>query len=582
MEPSLQDSLWSERTKSFATGRSGSPVDKLRAWYAKGAQSEESPWLTEYQGRELEFIRDVLGDKHPQGDKASLFEFQREAVERLFEHRFLSIRGPRKIGKSHLIGRLASAFFFTAPSRILILAPRLAQNKDVAWASIHETIQKSKTPLPGTHNTTRIELGPKYYITAATARDESATRGYHSGIYVPADPDADELTAEDMIEKEAEDVDRLLVILDEAQAKEMEPAHKALDGLTGGGNVFIWKFGNTYPLGLDDDHGFVRANRSGSRYFRIHVSWREEDRELDEMGSDAFFTPPGYRKNDEEVKTWLGQMSNDYGEDSALYLSDVCGRFTEGTHEDLCVTRSMLKGALIGTPPVEIGPRMGIDLGFVSDPCVASLFLDGVKIARHEWLPSADDLEAQVTIATEIAWLAREWGIMVHQKYPDKWDHQAITGERISIDDSGLVGVCSNLASNGIYVDRVNFAANPDGHHADLNGEHDFVNVRAEMYWSARRLLQEGRAQIPEKYEGSWQQAQWTRFERVYKGGKVAIKMEPKEDVKKRHGRSPDDWDADVLAMRETIAGGTLIGGRRGKSGKGKRNSRKRSKSRRR
>ncbi len=38
------------------------------------------------------------------------------------------------------------------------------------------------------------------------------------------------------------------------------------------------------------------------------------------------------------------------------------------------------------------------------------------------------------------------------------------------------------------------------------------------------------------------------------------IKMEKKELVKKAHSRSPDDWDADVLALRETSKGIDVVG----------------------
>lgn len=558
--------LWQRRTERYAEGRSGSPTDKLRAWFDKGSEEgpQASPWFTEYQGRELEFVGDVLGQRHPRSGAVTLWEMQRYSIEALFRYHFLAARGPRKVGKSHLIGSGVAAFFWTAPSRVLLLSPGLEHNRDVAWSSLHRTISDSKTPLQGEINKTSVRIGADHYIVAATARNEGRTRGYHSGMFMPADPDAEAMTAADLIEQEMSETIRLLVVMDEAQNPEMEAAHKALDGLTSGENVYVWKFGNTYPIGMDDDHGFLRAHRKGSRYHRIHISWREEDRGADDLEADAFFVPPGHMRS--KSVEWLDQMAKDYGTDSALYLSDVCGRFSEGTHEDLCVTRSMLVGALVKDPDSQAGPRMGVDLGFTSDPCVASLFFNGRKVSSYSWLPSADDHEAQESIASQIIILAREWGEALHEKYPDDWPFSSIPGPRISVDNSGLVGVCDILAKKGVYVDRVDFGSSPEGHHIGLTGETKFLNTRAEMYWCARRLLQEGKAQIPEKWSNSWQQAQWTKFERVFKGNDVVIKMEPKDDVKKRHGRSPDDWDADVLALRETRLGGSIVGGgRRGK-----------------
>jgi hypothetical protein len=101
-------------------------------------------------------------------------------------------------------------------------------------------------------------------------------------------------------------------------------------------------------------------------------------------------------------------------------------------------------------------------------------------------------------------------------------------------------------------VDRVVFSAKPQGHHRDITGSQRFLNLRAELYWVGRRGLQTGRFVIPEKFQQSWQQLPWTRFIRDHDGKGSIIKMEKKELVKARHGRSPDDADADLLAMRET------------------------------
>lgn len=489
--------------------------------------------------------------------QVSMWEFQRYFVEALFKHRRVAVRGPRRVGKSHMIGPAVAAFFWTAPSRVLMLSPTLGQNRNVAWASIHSAIAGATRDLPGEKNTMSVRLGPDAYIVSATTKNESSVRGYHSGTAVPDDPDADEMTEEQALELIAQDnTTRFLIWVDESQDRQMEAVHRALDGMMGQENVYIVKTGNPY-LGLDDDHGFVRACKPGSRYHRIHVSGYGLAEYDDPLCADKTFDKvPAYLMSQE----WKETMLRDYGEDSPTFRSDVLGQFSEGSTEDLCVIRSMLVAALTSKPENGVGPRIGIDLGFVADPCVASLFVNRVKVAEYEWLPDSDDEEAQESIAIQIASLAVTWGKAVHKKYPEVWENTAITGERISIDDTGLTGVCGNLARKGIYVDRVIFSEAADGHHAEIVGEYEFANVRAEMYWCARRLLQENMAQIPEKWTKSWQQAQWTHFEREFTKKGQVIKMEKKPDVKKRHGRSPDNWDADVLALRETAKGIGVVG----------------------
>jgi hypothetical protein len=128
-----------------------------------------------------------------------------------------------------------------------------------------------------------------------------------------------------------------------------------------------------------------------------------------------------------------------------------------------------------------------------------------------------------------------------------------IEARRISIDDTGLNGVCDILGSRGMGVDRVNFGARPRGDYTDIVGHQLFKNTRAEMYWVVRRGLQEGRFRIPSKYRRIWQQLQWTHYSREMGTKGDVMKLESKDDIRARHGRSPDNADALVLACRENL-----------------------------
>ncbi len=52
--------------------------------------------------------------------------------------------------------------------------------------------------------------------------------------------------------------------------------------------------------------------------------------------------------------------------------------------------------------------------------------------------------------------------------------------------------------------------------------------------------------------------------------------MEPKADVRKAHSRSPDDWDADVLALHETAEGIGVVGSGVGRKARKVRRKRRR------
>jgi len=132
-------------------------------------------------------------------------------------------------------------------------------------------------------------------------------------------------------------------------------------------------------------------------------------------------------------------------------------------------------------------------------------------------------------------------------------DGKPIPAENIHIDAGTFGGgVVDELRAEGLQVDAVDFAASPRGAWRSLLGEIVPRNLRAEMYWNLRRLLQEGVAQIPRELNGerfrAWDEAQWTQFNDEPTAQGTKLTLEKKTDVAKRHGRSPDYMDAMVLA----------------------------------
>lgn len=69
-----------------------------------------------------------------------------------------------------------------------------------------------------------------------------------------------------------------------------------------------------------------------------------------------------------------------------------------------------------------------------------------------------------------------------------------------------------------------------------------YYNRRAEMYWTARNLIQTGKVKV-ELTDELVEEIEST----FYLPENNAIKIEPKENIKDRLGRSPDDLDAFVL-----------------------------------
>ena len=74
----------------------------------------------------------------------------------------------------------------------------------------------------------------------------------------------------------------------------------------------------------------------------------------------------------------------------------------------------------------------------------------------------------------------------------------------------------------------------------------EFANLRAEMYWSARELFRLQLACVPRKYGSTWEELTEGGYSYDRKG---RLLVEPKKDIKKRLGRSPDGADAFVLSL---------------------------------
>ena len=131
-----------------------------------------------------------------------------------------------------------------------------------------------------------------------------------------------------------------------------------------------------------------------------------------------------------------------------------------------------------------------------------------------------------------------------------------VEGARANIDVIGVGSSAYDIARmKSLNVNPVNFAERSEA--TDKSGQLHFINLRAEAYWRLREALDpdhgDGLA-LPNDPEllGDLRAPRWV----MQSNG---IKVEPKEDIKKRLGRSPDCGDAVVLA--QLPSGGWLLWG---------------------
>lgn len=517
-----------------------------------------SPWFPEYKGRELDFAGDVLGLRHHRTKMIGMWAAQRYMFEAVFKHKLVAVYGARGVGKDFAAGYIAPTFFYTEPSRVLCTAVGLRQVKNILFAEIAGALDGATVPLQGKRLTTELRIDERHYMIGIPCKDPNAVRGWHAAPKMGGDPDADFLSPEDLAELATNDLSgtRLLLIIDEPEGLSQE-VFDILRGMFNKPNVYCLMIGNPM-LGLDDDHEYVHTLVRDIGFHTIKITPFSNEQFPDpneHLYSKTFHSVP---------ETLIDKASKEkalrtYDENDPVFVCDWLAQFQTGSVEMKVVTVSILRAAMVyieeGANRLELGPRIGIDIGTGNpDPCTAALFINGIKRAAWEWRPAKDDRETRVTTATEIASLMVAWGKAVGDAHPELWDGSPISGRRVSIDDTANPGVCDILYSKGVRdLDRVNFARSPDGQWPTLVGNFRFKNTRAEMHWVARSGLQEGVFAIdPDEYPKSAREACWATFKREADGMGTIITIEKKADIVARHGHSPDHWDADILAMRQT------------------------------
>ena len=532
-------------------------------------------WFTEYQGRETEFAREVMGVETKAGNLA-LWEAQEYVINALFEHKFVCVYSCRKSGKTFNFGVIGPTFFYTSPSRVIYTGPTMRQIEKGAWAQTTERWNNSRTPLSGRLMSKELRLDDQHYAICIPSKRPEHLRGWHAGIKVPDDPNLTDEAYDELIQIQKLELEtaqekawaqgtRLLVIIDEPEAVPDE-TFRVLQGMFNADNVYCIMQGNP-TLGIDEDHEYSRIIREPGKHRKWHtvkISAFSEEEFPDPVTYDKVFdrVPPYVRDRKELV-----EAREKFSESDPIFMADYLGQAPRGATSNLVIPRSALESAVLkwGSQHRPLGPKIGVDIGTGGgDPCVASLFFDGRKLAGHKWFPEHDDLEGQTTTAGIIQGLMVRWGKLLGEHLPERWNGDPVPMERVSIDVTGNVAVADIMARDGLYVDRVVFSESPTGQWGDIVGGHRFLNVRTEMHWVARCGLQHGVFVIDhDAFPESWDELTWTRFERTADSKGPLIKLEPKDKVKQRHhGRSPDTADADLLGMREPVSLDQLFGGR--------------------
>lgn len=312
---------------------------------------------------------------------------------------------------------------------------------------------------------------------------------------------------------------RVLAILDEACGVE-ERFWIAVDSLATNDDCRILAIGN--------------PDNSASHFFRVcspGSSWHK-------IAISAFDTP---NFTDEEVpsdlskllisKSWAEEKLAEWGADNPIYRSKVLGEFS--TDDPGKVIRGS-DVAACRIAPTEPWPEksmlpieLGVDVGGGGDETVIRERRG--RLAGREWREFSDQPS---TISPMVLRAILDTGAT------------AVKIDEIGVG-RGVIGELENMAKEGRHSAKV-VAVNVAGRSRDPDR---FENIRAEMWWDVGRVHSQDRLwdlSSMDNADTTVAQLLEPRWE-VGPGGRIRI--EKKDEVRKRLHRSPDNADALLLAF---------------------------------
>ena len=222
-------------------------------------------------------------------------------------------------------------------------------------------------------------------------------------------------------------------------------------------------------------------------------------------------------------KEFIQEMAVRYGEDSSAFFVRVLGKFPK-TDDETIISLALVEDAQNRDIQMsEFTPRIwGLD--------VARFGTDASVLA-----------ERQGTIITELeVWKGKDLMQLtglVHHKYQECLPSQRPVG--IMVDSIGLgAGVVDRLRELGLPVRGINVAESPS-----MRGQ--YLNLRAELWFRMKEWLEARDCKIP-KDDSLFSELVSPRYSF---GSTGKLKVESKQEMKKRGLPSPDRADAVILTL---------------------------------
>jgi phage terminase large subunit len=216
------------------------------------------------------------------------------------------------------------------------------------------------------------------------------------------------------------------------------------------------------------------------------------------------------------TREWIDERREEYGGvDTPLYRARVLGLFPEQGDDMLISLADVERAQKRWSRPSGIPLAMGCDVArFGSDETVEINVFDGGYVAEPKAFHGQNTMETAGQVKASEALVK-------------------------AVDDSGLGGGVTDRLKEQ-QVDVIPYIAGEKAFDSER-----FINRRAETWWIIREMLKKDELHLPPDNKLA---ADLTNIKFAYTS-RGQIKLESKDDIKKRLGRSPDRGDALAIAL---------------------------------
>lgn len=466
------------------------------------------------------------------------WERQQEIIRSVREHRTTIVESCHGIGKSFTLARIGLNFVLSFPrSRVITTAPTFRQVRDILWAEVHQAHAGAVAELGGKLTQTAYEVAPGWFMVGFSTNKPERFAGHHAPY--------------------------ILVIVDEGYGVP-EAIYDAVSGALSGGYARLLIAGNptdpaAYPAKLAKKVGadgrplanVIRVSAFDTPNFTAFGitlgdirtgAWREKlgDRDLP---APWLVTPE-----------WVAEKHAEWGEESPAWQARVLGRLPDAS-SDTIIPLAWVEAAV---------ERWKASVAADKEP---DPDLRRQRQSMPEYVPAGDPEEAGIDWAefgddeTVLAirqgrrllplkaWSKREpmeaVGLAVReiQQQCRRFRQVLVKSDAIGVG----AGPTSRLRELGMRVSAVKVSQAP-------RNRNEFEDMTTELWFHLRELLRPDNPHpiaLPpdDKLIGDLTGRKY----RITSSGK--LQAEPKDQYRKRLGRSPDRGDAVVLAFAPVRAG---------------------------